>query len=108
MHNVLSMFETRACDCKSDKDADNGNPLSLLEELRREVAQGFLDSHARTNKNAAKALEIASFCYALIELLEEKGLITFEELNNRQKVVNKRLVKKFADQGMGVGDRWCN
>jgi Fe-S-cluster containining protein len=38
----------------------------------------------------------------MIELLEEKGLLTFKELDDRQKVVNKRLVKKFADQGMGV------
>jgi hypothetical protein len=102
MNNVLSMFETGACGSQSESDAGDGNSLTSLEILRREVAEGFLDSHARANKNAGKALEIASFCYALIELLEEKGLITFEELNDRQKVVNKRQVKKFADQGLGV------
>jgi hypothetical protein len=102
MHNVLLLSETKACNCKSKADARIDISVDILETLRREVAEGFLDSHARANKNAAKALEIGSFCYALIELLEEKGLITYEELNERKKVVNKRLVKKFADQGLGV------
>jgi hypothetical protein len=83
-------------------EADHGNHLVSMNALRREVAEGFLDSHARANRNAAKALEIGSFCYALIEMLEEKGLINYEELNERKKAVNKRLVKKFADQGLGV------
>jgi hypothetical protein len=73
-----------------------------VEALRREVTAGFLDAHSRVNQNAGKALEVASFCYALIELLEEKGYITFEELDDRQKVANRRLVDKFADQGVGV------
>jgi hypothetical protein len=80
----------------------NKNLEALIEQFRKEVALGFLDSHARSNKNAGKALEIASFCYALVELLEEKGIITFGEMDDRQKVVSKRLVKKFAQQGMGV------
>lgn len=33
----------------------------LLDSLRKEVAQGFLDSHARANKNAGKALEIVKW-----------------------------------------------
>ena len=73
-----------------------------VEGLRKEVAQGFLYSHTRANDNTGKALEIASFSYALIELLQEKGIITIEELDERKKVVAKRLVKKFADQGLGV------
>ena len=102
MQNVFSMLETGVCESQFDAYAGRGNPRAFLEALRREVAEGFLDSHARANKNSAKALEIASFCYALIELLEKKGLISFDELNDRQKVLNKRLVKKFADQGLGV------
>ena len=102
MQSVLSMVEKEPCGCKSDPCTEDKNPLARLEALHKEVAEGFLDSHMRINKNTAKSLEIASFCYALIELLEEKGLITFDELNDRQKVVNKRLVKKFEDQGLGV------
>jgi hypothetical protein len=80
----------------------NGNHSEFLEELRREIVHGFLYSHTRANDNTGKALEIASFCYALIELLEEKGIISIEELDERKKVAGKRLVKKFAEKGMGV------
>jgi Fe-S-cluster containining protein len=80
----------------------DGEIAALVEGLRREVVQGFLDSHIRSNKNSTKLLEVASFCYALIELLQEKGIISFKELDDRQKVVNKRLIKKFEEQGMGV------
>jgi Fe-S-cluster containining protein len=47
-------------------------------------------------------LEIASFCYALIELLQEKGVLSFEELNDRKKIVGNRQIKKFAEQEIGV------
>jgi Fe-S-cluster containining protein len=80
----------------------NGNHSEFLEELRKEIVQGFLYSHTRANDNTGKALEVASFCYALIELLNEKGIITIEELDERKKAVGKRLVKKFAEKGMGV------
>ncbi len=102
MQVIMPKFEKNGCGYESDPDSQVGNSIELLEILRREVSEGFLDSHARANKNSAKALEIASFCYALIEILEEKGLITFEELDDRQKQVNKRLVTKFGDQGLGV------
>jgi hypothetical protein len=88
--------------CKQDVDIDNGNHFAVAEQLRKEVVHGFLDSHTRASKNAGKVLEIASFCYALIELLKEKGIISFEELDDRQEVVSKRLVKKFKEQGLGV------
>jgi Fe-S-cluster formation regulator IscX/YfhJ len=91
----------RIDDTKEDGGGDR-HFAEHLEALRKEVTAGFLDGHSRANKNAAKALEVASFCYALVELLEEKGLITFEELDERQKAVNKRLMRKFTDQGMGV------
>lgn len=85
-----------------DTKADNHKHAAPVEELRQEVTRGFLDSHNRANKNAAKALETASFSYALIELLHEKGIISIEELDARQKVVNRRLIEKFSEQGIGV------
>jgi hypothetical protein len=88
--------------CTPDTATGNGSLVALIDALRREVTQGFLDSHLRSDKNAGKALEIASFCYALIELLQEKGLLTFEELNDRQKTVRQRLVKRFEEQGIGL------
>ena len=78
------------------------SPFHHPDDLRREVAHGFLDTHNRANKNAAKVLETASFSYALVELLAEKGIISLEELDARQQIVRKRLVEKFAEQGIGV------
>lgn len=80
----------------------NGEYAELLEELRQEVTRGFLYAHTRANHNTGKALQVASFCYALIELLSEKGIITVEELDKRKKAVADRLVKKFKDEGMGA------
>ena len=80
----------------------NGEHLEAWKELRKEIVQGFLYSHTRVNANTGKALEVASFCYALIELLNEKGIISIKELDERKKVVANRLVKKFAEKGMGA------
>lgn len=102
MHIELSLLHTEENGCTQPTEANNENHAEVVEALRKEVVQGFLDSHIRSNKNTDKALEIASFSYALIELLQEKGLITFEELNDRKKTVIKRLADKFVEQGIGV------
>jgi Fe-S-cluster containining protein len=73
-----------------------------LEALRNDVADGLMYSHSRENANTSKVLEVASFSYALIELLMERGLISVEELDQRKREVGARLVEKFAEKGMGV------
>jgi Fe-S-cluster containining protein len=75
---------------------------AAIEDLREEVAQGFLYAHSRANVNSKKLLEVASFSYALIELLAERGVIAIEELDERKDQINKRLAEKFAEKGMGV------
>ena len=50
----------------------------------------------------AKTLETASFLYALIELMNEKGLLSIEELDERKKQVAKRLVRNFIESGIGL------
>lgn len=80
----------------------NGNGHKGWDELRDEVAGGLRYAHTRANTNTGKLLEVASFAYAAIELLAEKGLLQIEELDERKKVVAGRLVEKLADQGMGV------
>ena len=70
--------------------------------LRQPVAAGFLYTHSRLSANAAKSLEAASFLYALVELLIEKGLITIEELDRRKQTVGQRLAEEFKRKGMGV------
>jgi Fe-S-cluster containining protein len=74
----------------------------LPEGLHASVAQGFLHTHTRANANTAKLLEATSFLYALVEILEEKGLISIEELDARKEVVAKRLGERFAKDGMGA------
>jgi Fe-S-cluster containining protein len=84
------------------KNPQQVNGPGKMEALRQEVAEGLLYTHSRANANTSKTLEVASFSYALIELLAERGIITIEELDERKKVVGQRLVEKFVDNGMGV------
>jgi len=79
-----------------------GNIIESFEQLRQEVTGGLLYTHHRANANTSKTLEVASFAYALIELLIEKGLLTEAELNERKHQVAERLAEKFRDNGMGV------
>ena len=45
--------------------------------------------HLRLNDNTKKTLESSSFLYALIELLEKKGVIDIEELDAQKKKLLK-------------------
>jgi hypothetical protein len=85
-----------------DRDAVDSTVAAVLEELHDEVGGGLLYAHHRANANTSKTLEVASFAYALIELLVDKGLLTVEELDERKRLVAARLAEKFRDQGMGV------
>jgi hypothetical protein len=62
--------------------------------LRQEFAEGLLYIHARLSENTQTTLEAASFLYACIELLSEKGLLSIEALDERKREVAKRLVQK--------------
>jgi hypothetical protein len=75
---------------------------ATIEGLRDEVAEGLLFAHSRANANTSRVLEVASFSYALIELLMERGLISVEELDERKRIVGQRLVEKYVENGMGV------
>ncbi len=71
-------------------------------DKHHEVAEGLLYTHTRINDNTIKIMESTSFLYALIEILNEKHLLTIEELDDRKKQVAARLVKKFVESGMGL------
>ncbi len=73
-----------------------------LTELREEIVDGLRYVHHQLGVNTSKVLEAASFLYALIELLIEKGILTEEELNERKVSVANRLVEKFRELGMGA------
>jgi len=76
--------------------------LASTAELRQEIVAGFRYGHHQLGANTGKALEIASFLYALIELLMQKGLLTEGELNAQKVEVAQRLVEKFRALGMGA------
>lgn len=72
------------------------------DKLRRQVAEGLLYAHARLSENTKATLEAASFLYALVELLNERGLIAIDELDERMREVAARLAKKNSEKGVGV------
>ena len=74
----------------------------LLGELRKEIVAGLMYTHSRSNANTSRALETASFLYALIEVLTEKGVLTIEELDARKDKIADRVEKRFLSKGMGV------
>jgi len=69
---------------------------------RNEVSGGLLYCHSRLNANTSKLLESASFLYALVELLTDKGLVELDELEEKKREVAARLLEAFLDRGMGV------
>jgi hypothetical protein len=75
---------------------------TLLHHWRPQLAEGLLYTHTCLSANTRKTLESASFLYALIELLSEKGLIDIDELDGRKQVVAQRLVEQFKRNGGGV------
>jgi Fe-S-cluster containining protein len=83
-------------------DSSSGNLNETISKIHKEISSGLVYTHNRINANTAKNMETASFLYALIELLNEKGLLTIEELDERKKQVAERLVKRFVESGIGL------
>ena len=75
---------------------------SRIDNFRRQVADGLLYAHSRLNANTGKTLEAASFLYALVELLSEKGVISVAELDERKRIVGSRLAEEFQAKAMGA------
>ncbi len=82
--------------------SSNGNPTEILSKIHKDLSSGLLYTHTRINANTNKNLEAASFLYALIEILSEKGLLTIEEQDELEKQVAQRLVRRFVESGMGL------
>ena len=82
--------------------SSNDTLTEILSKIHKDLSSGLLYTHTRINANTNKNLEAASFLYALIELLNEKGLLTIEELDERKKQVAERLVRRFVESGMGL------
>lgn len=67
-----------------------------------DIASGLSYTHSRITYNTRKTLESSSFLYALIELLDEKGILSISEIDERKKKVAARLVRKFEESRIGL------
>jgi Fe-S-cluster containining protein len=67
-----------------------------------EILEGFLYSYRQLDMSAIKVYEASAHLYSLIELLVTKGIIGIEELDQRKKMVEKRLQDSFKEAGIGV------
>ena len=96
-------YNPRACgDVAMTEPVTKTNDAPHDDQLRQKVAAGLVYAHSRLNATTSRTLEAASFLYALVELLEERGLISVDELDARQQGVAERLSKQVEDSGMGV------
>jgi Fe-S-cluster containining protein len=78
-------------------------PVSeAIEQLRQELAGGLVFAHGQASANASRTLEAATFLYALIELLADKGIVTIEELDAQKDRIADRVEKRFLGKGMGI------
>ncbi len=88
-----------------EKESSNGKFTEALSKIQNELSSGLISPHTRINNNTRKILESTSFLYALIDLLNDKGLISIKELDERKKQVAERLVRKFTESGIGLMDQ---
>ncbi len=82
------------------KEQSDGAPHTV--DLRQEVCDGLFYTHVRLSQSTNKTLENSAFLYGLIELLNEKGIISTDELDERKKVVGERLIAQLKEKGLGV------
>lgn len=76
--------------------------LDAPSQSRQRIAEGLLYAHSRLNTNSRKTREAAAYIFALIELLDEKGIIAPEELEPKREAMEKALVEQFKREGQGV------
>lgn len=83
-------------------NSSNENLTEIFLKIHKDISSGLIYTHNRINANTEKNMEAASFLYALIEILNDKRLLTIEELDERKKRVAERLVKRFIESGLGL------
>src|SRR5262249_719446 len=81
---------------------DSDRPPPPASPSWQQVAEGLLYTHGRLNENTKANLEAASFLYGLVELLEEKKVISIAELDQRKHEGLQRLARKNNEKGIGV------
>lgn len=71
-------------------------------DLRQRVADGLLYTHNRLNASARQTREATAYLYALIELLDARGMITPEELEPIRASIEQTLLENARQAGDGV------
>lgn len=82
--------------------SSNEDLIEILSTLQNDISRGLLYTHTRINANTTKTLEATSFLYSLIELLNEKGILSIEELDERKKQVAQRLKEEIEESNRKV------
>lgn len=67
-----------------------------------EILQDFLYSYRQLDVTALKVYDALTNIYAAIELLVAKGIIGIEELDERKKLVERRMTRNFQEAELGV------
>lgn len=69
---------------------------------RDELIRGLLYAHNRANANTAQVHEANAAVHALIEVLEDAGMLDRAELEQRRRDARVRLHREYVDRGMAV------
>jgi hypothetical protein len=71
-------------------------------QQRDELIRGLLYAHNRANANTAQVHEANAAVQALIEVLEDAGVLDRAELEQRRRDARVRLQREYVDRGMAV------
>ena len=71
-------------------------------QSRDELIRGLLYAHNRANKNTAQVHEANAAVQALIEVLEDAGVLDRTALEQRLADTRVRLQREYVDRGMAV------
>jgi Fe-S-cluster containining protein len=89
-------------DSSSEARQPAASSAETLEQVRREIVGGLAYSHEQATASTGRLLEAATFLYALIEVLAQKGILTIEELDAQKELIAERVERRFLSKGMGV------
>lgn len=65
-----------------------------------ELPHAFASVHSHISESAKIVLQSTAFLYALIEILEKKGLITIDELDEKKRQIALELINKYSRTGI--------
>ena len=67
-----------------------------------DVIQGLLYTHNRANANTAEVHEANATVEALVELLQDAGVVDGDALEERRHAARERLQREYVERGMAV------